>query len=73
MLRDSVAVAVVCTCPRAILLAMITMSLSNRGFPFVSHLSMGLLWGSAWLGPPELHYKQGATKENWSNLEKSPS
>ena len=36
MLRDSV--VVVRTCPRAILLAMITMRKSTHGFPFVTHI-----------------------------------
>ena len=49
MLRDSVAVAVavVRTRPRAILLALITMRKSTHGFPFVSHMR-----------PPELRYKK---------------
>ena len=43
MLRDyAVAVAVVRTRPRAITLVMITMRKSTHGFPFVSHMSMGL-------------------------------
>ena len=45
MLRDSVVVvvvAVVRTRPRAIPLATITMRKSTHGFPFVSHMSMGL-------------------------------
>jgi len=56
MLRDSVVVvvavavavavavpiAVVCTGPRAIPLAVITMRKSTRGFPFLSYISMGL-------------------------------
>ena len=44
MLRDSVAVAVVVvrTRPRAIPLAMITMRKFIDGFPFLSHMSMGL-------------------------------
>ena len=42
MLSDSVVVAVVRTRPRAILLAMITMRKSTPGFPFVSHVSIGL-------------------------------
>ena len=43
MLRDSVVVvAVVRTRPRAIPLAMITMRKLTRGFPFLSHMSMGL-------------------------------
>ena len=45
MLRDSVAVAVaivVRTRPRAIPLAIITMRKSIHGFPFFSHMSMGL-------------------------------
>ena len=42
MLRDSVAVVVVCTRPRAIPLAMITMRKFNDGYPFLSHMNMGL-------------------------------
>ena len=44
MLCDSiaVAVAVVCTRPRTIPLAMITMRKSTHGFPFLSCMSMGL-------------------------------
>ena len=47
ILRDStvvvaVVVVVVRTRPRPILLAMITMTKSTDGFPFVSHMSMGL-------------------------------
>ena len=38
MLRDSVVVVVVCTRPRAIPLAMITMRKSTHGFPFVFHI-----------------------------------
>ena len=38
MLRDPVIVVVMRTCPRAILLAMITMRKSTHGFPFVSHI-----------------------------------
>ena len=38
MLRDSVVVVVVRTRPRAIPLAMITMSKSAHGFPFVSQM-----------------------------------
>ena len=38
MLRDSVVVVFVRTCPRAIPLAMITMTKSTHGFPFVSHI-----------------------------------
>ena len=40
MLHDStvVVVTVVCTRPRAIPLAMITMRKSTHGFPFVSHI-----------------------------------
>ena len=41
MLRDSVVVVVVRTCPRAVLLAMITMRKSTRGFPFLSHDAYG--------------------------------
>ena len=49
MLRDSVVVVVGRKCPRAILLAMITMRKSTHGFPFVSHI-----WGAygAPLGGP---------------------
>ena len=46
MLRDSVVVndaaAVVHTRPRAIPPAMINMRKSTHGFPFLSHMSMGL-------------------------------
>jgi len=44
MLCDSVVVvvAIVRTCPRAILLTMITMRKSTQGFPFLSYMSMGL-------------------------------
>ena len=46
MLRDSVVVVVVVvvvrTRSRAIPLAMITMRKSTHGFPFLSHMSMGL-------------------------------
>ena len=42
MLRDSVAVVVVRTRPRAIPLAMITMTKFIDGFPFLSSMSMGL-------------------------------
>ena len=44
MLRDPVAVVVVFvrTRPRAMPLAMITMRKSTHGFPFLSHMSMGL-------------------------------
>ena len=43
MLRDFVVVvAVVRTRPQAIPLAMITTRKSTHGFPFVSHMSMGL-------------------------------
>ena len=46
ILRDSVVVvvvaAVVRTRPRAIPLAMIAMRKSTHGFPFVSHMSIGL-------------------------------
>jgi len=51
MLRDSVAVAVVRTRPRAIPLAMITMRKSTRGFPFLSYTSMGIRLGSAKKNP----------------------
>ena len=42
MLRDSVVVVIVHTRPRAIPLAMITMRKSTHGFPFASHMGMGL-------------------------------
>ena len=42
MLGNSVVVVVVRTHPRAIPLAMITMRISTRGFPFFSKMSMGL-------------------------------
>ena len=42
ILRDSIAVAVVRTRPQAIPLAMITMRKFIAGFPFLSHMSMGL-------------------------------
>ena len=44
ILRDStviVVAAVARTCPRAILLAMITMTKLNHGFPLVSYMGMG--------------------------------
>ena len=41
MLHDSV-VVIVCTRPWAIPLAMITMRKSTHGFPFASHMGMGL-------------------------------
>ena len=53
ILRDStvvVVVVVVRTHPRAIPLAMITMKKSTHGFPFVSHMSMGLRAAGA---PPQ--------------------
>jgi len=48
MLRDSVVAAVVCTRPRAIPLAMITMRKSTHGFPFLSQMSMGLRLAALW-------------------------
>ena len=43
MLLDSVvAIAVMGTCPQAMPLAMITMTKSTHGFPFLSYTSMGL-------------------------------
>ena len=50
MLRDSVAVAVVRTRPRAIPLAMITMRKSIHGFPLVSIYGMLMGLGLAALG-----------------------
>ena len=63
MLRDSVVVvvvvvvvvAVVRTRPQAIPLVTITMRKSTHGFPFVSHMSMGLRLA---FGPPELRYNK---------------
>ena len=52
MLRDSVVVVVVAalrTRPRAIPLAMITMRKSTHGFPFVSHMGMGLSLVALWV------------------------
>ena len=48
MLRDSVVVVavVVRTRPRAIPLAVITMRKFIDGFPFLSHMSMGLRWAA---------------------------
>ena len=43
-----VAVAVVLMRPRAILLAMISMRKSTHGFPFLSHMNMGLCLGALW-------------------------
>ena len=58
MLRDSVVVAVVRTCPRAIPLAMITMRKSTHGFPFLSCMSMGLCLAALWAaGAPLLRYE----------------
>ena len=60
MLRYSVFVAVMRTCPRAIPLAMITMRKSTHEFPFVSHMSMGLRLAALWAaGAPLLHLNQG--------------
>ena len=42
MLRDSVDVVAVRMCPRAMVLAMITLRKATHGFPFLSHFSMGL-------------------------------
>ena len=56
MLRDSVAVAAVCTRPRAMPLAMITMRKATRGFPFLSYMSMGLRMAVIWAaGSPLWH------------------
>jgi len=49
--NSAVAVAVVVvvrTRPRAIPLAMITMRKSTDGFPFLSHMSMGLRLAALW-------------------------
>jgi len=51
MLHDSVVVVVVvvvCTRPRVIPLAMITMRKSTHGFPFLSYMSMGLRLAALW-------------------------
>ena len=48
MLRDSVAVVVVRTRPRAIPLVMITVRKSTHGVPFVSHMVMGLRLAALW-------------------------
>jgi len=48
MLHDSVAIAVVCLCPRAIPLAMITMGKSTHGFSFLSYMSTGLCLVALW-------------------------
>ena len=55
MLRDSVVVVVVVrTRPRAIPLALITMRKFIDGFPFLSHMSMGLRLARAAAGAPLL-------------------
>ena len=46
MLRDSVVTVFVRTSPQAMLLAMTTMRKSTHGFPFLSHMSMGLRLGA---------------------------
>jgi len=48
MLGNSVVVAVVRTRPRAIPLAMITMSKSTHGFLSLSYMSMGLRLAALW-------------------------
>ena len=68
MLRDSVVVVVVVgrKCPRAILLAMITMRKSTHGVSFCFPY-MGCLWSSAWrpFRPPKLRYNcLGLTDED---------
>ena len=60
MLRDSVVVVVGRKCPRAILLAIITMRKSTHGFPFVSHI-----WGA--YGAPLGGSKVSPTKITWSH------
>ena len=59
MLRDSVVavvVAIVRIHPRAIPLAMITIRKLTHGFPFLSHMSMGLRLAALWAAaPPLLH------------------
>ena len=51
MLPDAVVIVVVAimyTCPQAILLATITMRKSTHGFPFLFHMSMGLCLVALW-------------------------
>jgi len=43
-----IVIIVVHTCPRAIPLAMKTMRKSIHGFPFLSHMSMGLCLAALW-------------------------
>jgi len=43
-----VVIVVVHTRPRAIPLAMVTMRKSTHGFPFLSHMSMGLRLAALW-------------------------
>jgi len=48
MLHDSVVVvAVMCTRPQAMLLAMITMRKLTHGFPFLPYMSMGLCYNKS--------------------------
>ena len=48
MLRDSIVVAIVCTRPRAIPLAMIIIRKSTHEFPSLSYMSMGLRLAAFW-------------------------
>jgi len=58
MLRNSVVVAIVCTRPQAIPLAMITMRKSTQGLPFHSYMSMGLRLAALWAaGAPLLWFQ----------------
>ena len=56
MLRDSVVVVVMHTCPRAMLLTMIIMRKSTHGFPFLFFKSMRLRLVA--LRALELRYKE---------------
>ena len=57
ILHDSTVAVVMCTCPQAIPLAMITMRKSTHGFPCLSYMSMGLCLAALWAaGPPLIYY-----------------
>ena len=68
MLRDSVAVVVVCTRPRAMPLAMINMRKSTHGFPFLSHMSMGLRWAALWAAGAPLKTTAKETRKRTDRL-----
>ena len=72
MLRDSVAivVTVVCTYPRAIPLAMITMRKSTHGFTFVFHMSMGLRLAALQAAGAPVRPCKGGEGNNNQDLEK---